>query len=165
MRRWFQAALVLSVLVVAPAAHAGFIVEGSLGKGVKVSPSPAKQTQTNIMIAPGVTLLGDILRLEVGFVADLPDVKDSKFNLQFRPMVVVAPPILPIYGRAIFAVTNVLKGKTTIAYGAAAGLKFGLGPVGVFAEAGLLPRSVEDATGSSKINWVIEGRLGANLTF
>jgi hypothetical protein len=92
-------------------------------------------------------------------------VKDSKFNLQFRPMVVVAPPILPIYGRAIFAITNVLKGKTTIAYGAAAGLKFGLGPVGVFAEAGLLPRSVDDATGSSKINWVIEGRLGANLTF
>ena len=165
MRRWFQAALVLCVLVVASrAAHAGWIVEGSLGKGAKVSPSPVTQTQTNIMIAPGVTLLADVLRLEIGFVADLPDVKASKFNLQFRPMVVVAPPILPIYGRAIFAITNVLKGPTTIAYGAAAGLKFGFGPVGVFAEVGLLPRSVDPGTGS-KINWVIEGRLGANLTF
>jgi hypothetical protein len=149
------------LLAVAPAAaRAGWILEGSVGKGVKVSPSPTHQTQTNLMLAPGVTLLADILRLEVGFVGDLPDIKNSKFDLQFRPMVVVAPPILPIYGRAIFAVTNVLHGKTTIAYGAAAGLKFGLGPVGVFAEAGVLPRSV-----ASKINWVIEGRLGANLTF
>jgi hypothetical protein len=164
MRRWFQAALVLSVLVVAPAAHAGWILEGSVGKGARVSPSPVAQTQTNIMLAPGVTLLADILRLELGFLAELPDVKASKFDLQLRPMVVVAPPILPIYGRAIFAVTNLLEGKTTIAYGAAAGLKFGLGPVGVFAEAGLLPRSV-DVAGTSKIHWVIEGRIGANLTF
>ena len=44
--------------------------------------------------------------------------------------------------------------------GAALGLKFGLGPVGVFAEAGFLPRSI-----NSTINWVIEGRIGANLTF
>ena len=163
MRRWFQAALVLCLLAVAPAARAGFILEGSLGKGVKVSPSPTKATQTNIMLAPGVTLLADILRLEVGFVGDLPDIKDSKFDLQVRPMVVVAPPILPIYGRAIFAIANVFHNngtKTQFAYGAAAGLKFGLGPVGVFAEAGLLPRSV-----NSTINWVIEGRLGANLTF
>jgi hypothetical protein len=159
MRRWFQAALVLCFVALAPAARAGIILEGSVGKGVKVSPG-TQQTQTNIMLAPGLTVLADMLRFEVGFVGDLPDVKASKFNLQFRPMVVVAPPILPIYGRAIFAVTNVLHGKTTIAYGAAAGLKFGLGPVGVFAEAGLLPRSV-----NSQINWVIEGRLGANVIF
>jgi hypothetical protein len=161
MRRWFQAALVLCLLAVAPAAaRAGLMLEGSLGKGVKVSPSPTHATQTNLMLAPGVTLLSDILRLQVGFVGDLPDIKNSKFDLQFRPMLVVAPPILPIYGRAIFAVTNVLHGKTTIAYGAAAGLKIGLGPVGVFAEAGLLPRSI-----ASQINWVIEGRLGVSLFF
>jgi hypothetical protein len=161
MRRWFQAALVLCLLAAAPAAaRAGLMLEGSLGKGVKVSPSPTHATQTNLMLAPGVTLLSDILRLQVGFVGDLPDIKNSKFDLQFRPMLVVAPPILPIYGRAIFAVTNVLHGKTTIAYGAAAGLKIGLGPVGVFAEAGLLPRSI-----ASQINWVIEGRLGVSLFF
>ena len=167
MRRWFQAALVLSVLVVAPAARAGWIIEGSLGKGATVSPSPVRQTQTNLMIAPGVTFLADMLRLQLGVVGDLPDVKASKFDLQLRPMFVVAPPILPIYGRAIFAVANVFHNngpKTLFAYGAAAGLKFGLGPVGVFAEAGLLPRSVE-VMGVSKINWVIEGRIGANVTF
>jgi hypothetical protein len=164
MRRWFQAALVLCSLALAPAAaHAGLILEGSVGKGVKVSPSPAKATQTNLMVTPGVTLLDDILRLEVGLVGDLPDISNSKFDLQFRPMVVVAPPILPIYGRAIFAVANVFHNngsKTVFAYGAAAGLKIGLGPVGVFAEAGFLPRSIE-----SKINWVIEGRLGVSLFF
>jgi hypothetical protein len=164
MRRWFQAALVLGVFAVAPAARAGWIVEGSVGKGVKVSPSPVKATQTNLMLAPGYTLL-DILRFEVGLVGDLPDLQASKFDLQVRPMIVVAPPIFPLYGRAIFAVTNILNGKTTVAYGAAAGIKFGLGPVGVFAEAGVLPRSVSPPIGPSQINWVIEGRLGANLSF
>jgi hypothetical protein len=163
MLRWFQAALVLGLLAVAPAAHAGWIVEGSVGKGVVVSPKPpsgvSRATQTNLMIAPGYTFI-DILRFEVGLVGDLPDLQASKFNLQFRPMLVVAPPIFPLYGRAIFAVTNVLHGKTTIAYGAAAGFKLGFGPVGVFAEAGVLPRSV-----ASTINWVVEGRLGANLSF
>jgi hypothetical protein len=162
MRRWFQAALVLGVFAVAPAARAGWIVEGSVGKGVKVSPSPVKATQTNLMLAPGYTLL-DIVRLEVGLVGDLPDLQASKFDLQVRPMLVVAPPIFPLYGRAILAVTNIFHNngpKTVIAYGAAAGLKFGLGPVGVFAEAGVLPRSV-----ASQISWVLEGRLGANLSF
>ena len=164
MRRWYQAALVLCFLALAPAvAHAGIILEGSVGKGVKVSPGDAAATQTNLMLTPGVTLLSDILRLEVGFVGDLPDIKNSKFDLQIRPMVVVAPPILPIYGRGIIAVVNLFHNngpKTIVAYGAAAGLKFGLGPVGVFAEAGLLPRSV-----AGTINWVIEGRAGVALFF
>lgn len=159
MRRWFQATLVFGLLAMAPAARAGWIVEGSVGKGVSVSPKPVKATQTNLMIAPGYTLI-DILRLELGVVGDLPDLKASKFDLELRPMIVVAPPIFPLYGRAIFAVTNMFHGKTTVAYGAAAGLKFGLGPVGVFAEAGFLPRSV-----AGTIDWVIEGRLGANLSF
>lgn len=160
MRRWFQAALVLGLLALAPAANAGWVLEASVGKGVKVSPDPVAATQTNLMIAPGYAIL-DIVRLELGVVADLPDVKESNFDLQLRPMIVVAPPILPLYGRAIFAVTNLRgPGDTVIAYGAAAGLKFGLGPVGVFAEAGLLPQSV-----LSKVNWVIEGRLGAVLFF
>src|SRR4051794_3982865 len=133
MRRWFQATLVLGLLVAAPAARAGWIVEGSVGKGVNVSPKPVKATQTNLMIAPGYTII-DLVRLELGFVGDLPDIKASKFDLQLRPMLVVAPPIFPLYGRAIFAIQNVFHNngpKTVIAYGAAAGLKFGLGPVGV----------------------------------
>jgi hypothetical protein len=164
MRRWYQAALVLCFLALAPAAaHAGFILEGSVGKGILVSPAPVKATQTNLMLSPGITLLDDILRLQVGFVGDLPDISNSKFDLQIRPMLVVAPPILPIYGRAIFAVANVFHNngpKTLFAYGAAAGLKLGLGPIGVFLEAGFLPRSV-----NSRINWVIEGRGGVALFF
>jgi hypothetical protein len=147
------------LLALAPAARAGWGLEASLGKGAQVSPSPVAATQTNLMLAPGYGLLG-LLRLELGIVGDLPDIKNSEFNLQLRPMVVIAPPIFPLYGRAIFAVTNLLEGKTTIAYGAAAGVKFGLGPVGVFAEAGLLPRSID-----SKLSWVVEGRVGAALGF
>lgn len=160
MRRWSQAALILCLVAVAPAmANAGLVVEGSVGKGAKVSPSPVAAEQTNIMIAPGVSILS-LLRLQLGLVSDLPDLKDSKTDLELRPMLTLYPPILPLYGRVIFAVTNLLHGTTTVAYGAAAGFKLGVGPVHVFAEAGLLPRSR-----ASQINWVIEGRLGAGLSF
>jgi hypothetical protein len=158
MRKWFQAALVLCLLAMAPAAWAGLTVEGSYGKGVKLSPSPAKAEQSNFMIAPGVTF--PFLKLELGFAWDVPDTTPSKHNLELRPMLVIAPPLLPIYGRAIFAVTNLLHDKTTIAWGAALGLSIGLGPIGIFAEAGVLPRSRD-----SKINWVLEGRIGAYLGF
>ncbi len=159
MLRTSLSALVLASVVTLPtAARAGWVIEGSIGKGAIVSPSPVKATQSNIMIAPGFTI--PFLRFELGLVSELPDVKDKKFDLELRPMIVLAPPILPLYGRVIVAVTNLLNEKTTVAYGAAAGLKLGLGPVGVFAEAGLLPRSIE-----SKVHWVIEGRLGALLQF
>jgi hypothetical protein len=163
MLKWFQGALILCLLAIAPAARAGLIVEGSVGKGVKVSPGSAAAEQANVMIAPGVTV--PFLRLELGFAWDLPDKKDSKSNLELRPMVMIDPPLLPIYGRVVFAVANLVHGKTEIAYGAALGLKVGLGPIGVFAEAGFLPRSRESDTGASHINWVIEGRLGASLGF
>jgi hypothetical protein len=158
VQRCIQAALVLGLLSFASAAHAGWIIEGSVGKGARVSPSPAQATQTNVMIAPGFTV--PFLRFEVGLLNELPDLKDSKYNIEVRPMIVVAPPILPLYGRAIFAFTNLLHGDTHFAWGAAGGVKIGIGPVGVFAEAGFLPRSI-----ASTINWVIEGRLGAWIGF
>jgi hypothetical protein len=158
MRKWFQGALVLCLLAAAPTAWAGLIVEGSVGKGVKVGPSPVKAEQTNLMIAPGFTV--PFVHLQLGFAWDAPDVKDRKSDLELRPMVTIAPPILPLYGRVVFAVTNLIHDKTTVAYGAALGLSLGLGPIGVFAEAGLLPRSRD-----SKINWVIEGRAGVSLSF
>jgi hypothetical protein len=160
MRKWFPAALalVLCSLAVAPAARAAIVVEGSVGKGVKLGPAPVKAEQTNVMIAPGVSF--PFVKLELGFAWDTPDIEGSKSNFELRPMVVIAPPIIPLYGRVVFAVTNLVEGKTTIAYGAAAGLSFGLGPIGVFAEAGFLPRSR-----ASQINWVVEGRLGVYLEF
>jgi hypothetical protein len=160
MLKWFQGALVVGLLVAAPAAAKaqGLIVEASLGKGAKVGPSPVKAEQTNLMIAPGVTI--PFLRLELGLLFATPDIKDSKSNLELRPMVVISPPLFPLYGRVVFAVTNLLNGKTTVAYGGALGLSLGLGPIGIFAEAGLLPRSRE-----STINWVVEGRAGVYVTF
>jgi hypothetical protein len=157
MRKWFQGALVLCLLAAAPAARAGLIVEGSVGKGGSVSPSTHAEP-TNFMLAPGLTL--PFVRLELGLVWDLPDVQPKKHNLELRPMLVIDPPLFPLYGRVIFAVTNLVDGKTTIAYGAALGLSIGVGPIGLFAEAGLLPRSRE-----SRIFWVVEGRLGAFLKF
>lgn len=157
MRRLLAFGVLTCVAAVPTVARAGWIIEGSIGKGAQVSPN-VEAEQLNLMVAPGFTI--PFLRFELGLVGDLPDIEASKFNLELRPMVVIAPPILPIYGRAILAVTNLLEGDTTLAYGAALGLKLGLGPVGVFAEAGLLPRSRE-----SEISWVIEGRAGVTLEF
>jgi hypothetical protein len=158
MQRCFQAALVLSLLFLASTAHAGFIIEGSVGKGARISPNPKGATQSNIMIAPGLTV--PFLRFELGILNELPDLKNSKYNLELRPMIVLAPPILPLYGRAIFAVTNLLHGDTRIAWGAAGGVKIGVGPLGVFAEVGFLPRSI-----ASTLVWVVEGRLGGYVGF
>lgn len=161
MRRLSVATFVMALSVAAPAAaNAGWIVEGSLGKGAKVSPSPVVAEQLNLMVSPGLTLLDSILRLQVGLLSALPDVKDSKFDLEFRPMITVSPPLLPIYGRLIFAVANLLEGKTEVAYGGAVGLSIGVGPIGVFLEGGFLPRSR-----NSQINWILEGRLGVSVGF
>lgn len=161
MRRLSLAAVVMALSLAVPTvARAGWIVEGSIGKGAKVSPSPVKAEQLNLMVSPGLTLFDSILRLQVGLLSELPDVEASKFNLEFRPMITISPPLLPIYARAVFGITNLLSGETTVAYGGAVGLSIGVGPIGVFAEAGFLPRSR-----MSQINWVIEGRLGVSVGF
>jgi hypothetical protein len=147
-------------VAVPTAARAGVILEGSLGKGGIVSPDQ-KWTQTNVMLAPGLTLIGTLIRLQLGLVGDLPDVEDSKFELQFRPMITVKPPLLPLHARAIFAVQNVLgEGATQIAYGGAGGLNLSLFGIGVFAEVGLLPTHIDGT-----LNWSMEGRIGASLAF
>jgi hypothetical protein len=144
----------------ASSAEAGFVLEGSVGKGIQINPEPRDFQPTNIMVAPGYSLLG-LLRLQLGVVADLPDVKNSDFDLQLRPMIGIYPPILPIYGRAIFAVTNLLD-DPTIGIGGAIGFKLGLPVIGlgVFAEAGVIPVFVE-----SKTTTLLEGRLGAFWDF
>jgi len=92
---------------------------------------------------------------------DLGDVKNSKFDLQLRPMIGIYPPILPLYARAIFAFQNLLHSPRHMAIGAAAGIKIGLPFIGlgVFAEAGVLPRF------ASTTQMVVEGRLGAYWAF
>ena len=91
-------------------------------------------------------------------------------------MLSVVPPILPLYGRVIFVVNDLLKGKREIAYGAAAGMRIGTPSIGfvpamgVFAEIGVLPRNRDfpnpnGSTTDSKLAWVVEGRAGAYLDF
>lgn len=124
---------------------------------------PVERIPTNLMIAPGVSVAG-MLKLELGVLGNLGDVKGSKFDVDLRPMVVIAPPLFPMYGRAIFAVTDLANGPRKIQYGGALGVSFGALGFGGFVEAGLLPRVVEvtDATGakSDKTYWLAEGRVG-----
>jgi hypothetical protein len=157
MRKLLIASVFVSCLAAPLAAQAGFIVEGSVGKGVAVEPEVAAQP-VNVMVAPGISILW--LRLQAGLVANLPDVEDSEFDIGIRPMLTLSPPILPLYGRLIFAFNNLTSDDPTVAYGAALGLSFGLGPIGVFAEGGLLPSKIKDTT-----VWVIEGRAGVSLGF
>src|SRR3569832_1991716 len=57
---------VLAALCGAAKANAGWVIEGSVGKGGKVT-EPRAWAPTNIMAAPGYELLG-MLRLQLGIV-------------------------------------------------------------------------------------------------
>jgi hypothetical protein len=165
MRQSILTAAALALLVGPAAARAGALIEVSAGSGFKYDPSPTERTPTNLMIAPGYSIAG-MLKLELGLVGNLGDVKGSKFDLDLRPMVVISPPMIPVYVRGIFAVTNLTAsdGPRKVQYGGALGTSFGALGFGAFLEAGLVPRVVEivDATGakSDKTFWLAEGRLG-----
>jgi hypothetical protein len=180
MRKFLTAATLTTMILVPAAARAGFVLEASYGKGYQVSPTPHGWEQSNIELSPGYAPslpVLSMLRLQLGIVMDVADGSGAnKTNLQLRPMVSLVPPILPIYGRVVFVVDNLLKGKTEYAYGGVLGAKIGipsitvLPGVGVFAEVGALPRKREFAdttagTTDSKFAWVVEGRVGAYLLF
>jgi hypothetical protein len=141
-------------------AHAGFVIEGSVGKGGRVN-DPRGWEPTNVMAAPGYEFLG-ILRAQLGLVGGLGDVKNSKFDLQLRPMLGIYPPILPLYARAIFVYENLLNKPRHVAVGGAVGIKIGLPFIGLglFAEGACIPRFID-----SKTQAVVEGRLGAFWVF
>jgi hypothetical protein len=181
MRKFLVAVTLSTMLFIPAAARAGFLVEASLGKGYQAAPTPRGWEQLNLNIAPGYAPSLPVLsmfRLQLGIVTDFADKSGSKTNMEFRPMLSLVPPILPLYGRVILVVNNILDrgGKREIAYGAAVGARIGTPSIGivpamgVFAEVGALPRSREfindTATGTdSKLAWVIEGRVGAYLDF
>lgn len=116
MKKLILSAAALALLLGPAAASAGVVVELSAGSGLRYDPSPAERTPTNLMIAPGVSVAG-ILKLELGLLGNLGDVKGSKFDLDLRPMIVVSPPFFPLYARGIFAVTNLTNGPQKIQYG------------------------------------------------
>jgi len=160
MRKLVMAAVLTFTVLLPGLSQADWELEGSLGKGGQVT-SPRAWEQLNLMLTPGYAL--SILRLELGIVGNFADTSNSVTNLGLRPMIAIVPPILPIYGRVIFAVNN-LTGRSgrprEFAYGAAGGVRLGLGPIGVFAEVGVLP-----ARRASENALIIEGRVGAYIKF
>lgn len=159
MRIIFALSLSLAIVTASASAYAGWVIEGSVGKGGRVD-TPRGWEPTNVMLAPGNELLG-MLRLQLGLVGELADVKNSKFDLQLRPMIGFYPPIVPLYVRAIFAVEELLH-TSHVAVGGALGIKIGIPftGLGIFAEGGFIPRFVSSHTES-----IIEGRLGAYWAF
>ena len=152
MRQLKWAIATAAVLAVPMTANAGFVLEGSLGTGYQVS-DPTGRTPTQVMIAPGYGL-GEIIRLELGFNFPLGDVGD--FDLQLRPMLVLDPPLIPFYVRAVGAVSNLIaEGDTAYAIGGAAGVGVSLAGVGIFGEVGAIPFFVNDLT-----LWQVEFRAG-----
>jgi len=175
--RKFLVAVTLSTMFLLPAAaRAGFLVEASLGKGYQAAPTPRGWEQLNLEIAPGYAPSLPVLsmfQLQLGIVTDFADKAGSSTNMELRPMLSLVPPILPIYGRIIFEISNILGRsgeKREVAYGAAVGARIGTPSIGivpamgVFAEVGALPRSRDFGT-ESKTVWVFEGRAGAYLDF
>ena len=164
MRKLIAIAVFVAALCGVSKAHAGWVIEGSVGKGGKVT-SPRAWEPTNIMAAPGYELLG-LLRLQLGIVGSLGDVQNSKFDLQLRPMVGLYPPIIPVYARAIFAYENLLHSPHAWAIGGAGGIKIGLPFIGLglFAEVGVLPQ-FEKVAGTSHEITIVEGRIGAFWAF
>ena len=184
MRKFLVAATLCTLILVPTAARAGFLVEASLGKGYQASPSTqvgdSKWEQLNLNIAPGYAPSLPVLswfHLQLGIVTDFGDKAGTKTNLELRPMLSLIPPILPLYGRVMFLVNNVFDrggAKREKAFGAAVGVRIGtpsIGAVpamGIFAEVGALPRSREFPDGlgtTSKVAWILEGRVGAYLNF
>jgi hypothetical protein len=136
-------------------ANAGFVLEGSLGTGYAVSPEIARgRIPTQVMIAPGYGL-GEMLRLELGLNFALGDIEGGQFDMQLRPMLVIDPPLFPLYARAVVAFANLINDAPfDYAIGGAAGVSFSLAGLGIFAEAGVIP-FIKDTT-----VWTIEGRVG-----
>jgi hypothetical protein len=154
----------LAALSLAPAAsRADLVIEASAGSGAQVDPRPVTRIPTNVMLAGGYSFSG-IVKLELGVLGELADVKESKFDVQLRPMLVVQPPAFPLYLRGIAGVSGLAQDTQRFIYGGALGTSFGLFGAGGFLEVGAIPRTVEVAVpGGGTTNrtfWLAEGRMG-----
>jgi hypothetical protein len=159
-RRGVVGFFVAAVAFLAPAAaQAELTFAGSLGTGWRGGDASGR-IQSNVMLAPGIELIGELVRFEVGFQGDFPDVQGSDVDVQIRPMLVLQPvPI--IYGRVTTGVTQVVSGEADFAFGLSVGLKAPIAPeVSLFTEAGFVPR-----LGDGVFYSVFEGRVGIGFGF
>ena len=140
MRKMGLCVLVATLWIAPRPASAGWLAEGSFGIPFATNQGWSSG-QLNFMLTPGYGILDDILRAELGLVANFASVQGSSFNVGLRPMIALHPPILPLYGKLIFDWNDIGNGSTT-ALGGAIGTSFGLGFLSLFLEGGYLPRSV-----------------------
>jgi len=149
-------------LTLSSTAAADTTIQASLGYGLEIAPNIGDSQEPNIMVALGWGLAG-LIRGELGLVAAYPGGNDitPTGELQIRPMLIIAPPILPLYLRGTLAVKSPFSEDRQLAYGASLGLSFSLAGVGIFAEAGGLPVADESDT----MRWLLEARAGASLAF
>jgi len=150
-------ALMACALLIPALARGGSVFELSAGSGLRWEPAPVERVPTNVMLAGGYSF--GVLKLELGMVGDFSDVKNSKFDLDLRPMMVLQPPVLPFYLRGMAGVSRLVEGPAQFSYGAALGARMGLAGVGAFLEAGALSRRVR-IDGREKDSFIAEGRLG-----
>lgn len=156
-----RALLIIAGLLAAPIPCAAGTVgaAASVGSGASFDDGAAR-IPTNVMLAPGVGLLSDTLRVELGLIAELERFEDAGLQTRFglRPMVVVMPPVVPLHARLMTSIQD-LGDTNQLSLGAAGGVHLGAGPVSAFAEVGYLPRITGGFTS------VVEGRLGAGVAF
>jgi hypothetical protein len=154
--------LLLAGLAATRPAQAGFVLSGSLGYGHELHPRFSEQA-TTLMVTPGYALLADIVRLELGILAGYGAVVGglkNGFDLEFRPMVRISPPLIPLYARLIVAGVDLTTSRRAVAYGGALGVGLSLLGVGVFGELGVLPRHV-----AHRFHWIGEARAGVSYAF
>ncbi len=157
MAKLFSTLVALALSLAPVAARAGTIVEVSAGSGARWQPSPVERIPTNVMLAIGYSM--PIFKLELGAMGNLSDVKNSKFDLELRPMLVVKPPVLPVYARVITGVSGLVNKPVGFVYGGAVGVRMGALGVGAFLEAGAVAKRLE-IEDQKKDVWIAEGRLG-----
>ncbi len=143
MRYGLVAALFTAAVAAPLPAFAGGIIEFSAGTGYMMS-APKGRTPTTVMVAPGYGL-GEMIRLELGVLAALGDVEGGTFDMELRPMLVLDPPLIPIYGRIIAGV-NLKEEPRQVVYGGAVGMSVSLAGIGLFGEGAYVPRVVDGQT-------------------
>ncbi len=74
-------------------------------------------------------------------------------------MIVVKPPLFPVYARGILGVSGLVEGPSSLSYGAALGVRIGALGLGAFIEAGALAKRIK-VNDKDKDAWFAEGRLG-----
>lgn len=157
MRHLIVTAAIIGLFAAPLTAKAGWIVAGSAGEGYQLRPRPGI-VDTNVMLTAGYGL-GEYIRLELGAVADLGLAKNGQFDIKIRPMLVLAPPFVPVHARVIVGMTNILN-DATFEFGGAIGVSGSLFGLGIFLEAGLLPQNQ-----SGELVWIAEARAGVYYAF